>query len=58
MYLDYDKFIEMLVESGYRKIHSDLVTETWRKYNSVIRISQDDYRYVFDIETFEEDEVE
>ena len=29
MYLDYESFVDCLIKSGYRKIHSDLVSETW-----------------------------
>ena len=29
MYLDYESFIDCLVKSGYNKVSSDLVSETW-----------------------------
>ena len=30
MYLDYESFVDCLIKSGYRKIHSDLTNETWK----------------------------
>ena len=29
MYLDYESFVDCLIESGYNKVRSDLVSETW-----------------------------
>ena len=29
MYLDYESFVDCLIKSGYNKIRSNLVSETW-----------------------------
>lgn len=51
MYLHYDNFVDCLVKSGYRKIHSDLTNETWKKWDSVIVLTQDDYTWVVKVDS-------
>lgn len=49
MYFDYDKFIEMLIESEYIKVQSDLVREYWTNDIVVVMIRHVNYKVIDDI---------
>ena len=52
MYLDYESFVDCLIKSGYRKIHSDLMIEIWSSGADHLEIIIDG-DIVVGIETFE-----
>ena len=58
MYLYYESFVDCLIKSGYKKIHSDLTNETWKKWDGVIVLTQDDYTWVVKINSYTYDDFE
>ena len=51
MYLDYESFVDCLIKSGYNKIRSDLVSETWVNGWDGVEIMVDGC--IFEINSFE-----
>ena len=51
MYVDYESFIDCLIKSGYKKIHSSLKYETWVNGKDNVEIRVDD-SIVYEINGF------
>ena len=51
MYLDYESFVDCLIKSGYKKIHSDLTTEFWEGLTAWVELTHLDYEYVVKIDS-------
>ena len=52
MYLDYESFVDCLINSGFKKTYSDLTTEFWDGFDYWVELTHnEDYKYVVKVDS-------